>query len=135
MYVCSFYKMYTQLIFCLHMTLHAVFSSPVCDLVTLQLHLCFYYFSTAAAFPKGPRIFFFPSSPLSSGSPHHNSAHLLRSVAVHSFTPPHSGYASPVGLRKSVSFNEELLLTASGRIDWCEKLLLLFRKPVCSVPF
>ncbi|XP_032895354.1 C2 domain-containing protein 5 isoform X2 [Amblyraja radiata] len=69
---------------------------------------------TAAAFPKGPRIFFFPSSPLSSGSPHHKSAHLLRSVALHSFTPPHSGYASPVCLRKSVSFNEELLLTASG---------------------
>ncbi|XP_072097874.1 C2 domain-containing protein 5 isoform X11 [Mobula birostris] len=70
---------------------------------------------TAATLPKGPRIFLYPSSPpLSSGSPHHKSAHLLRSEALHSFTPPHSGYASPVCLRKSVSFNEELLLTASG---------------------
>ncbi|XP_067860813.1 C2 domain-containing protein 5 isoform X3 [Heptranchias perlo] len=70
---------------------------------------------TAAPSPEGPRIFFFPSSPpLSSGSPHHKSAHLLRSEALHSLTPPHSGYASPVRLRKTVSFNEELLLTASG---------------------
>uniref|UniRef100_UPI00398E58CD C2 domain-containing protein 5 isoform X1 n=1 Tax=Pristiophorus japonicus TaxID=55135 RepID=UPI00398E58CD len=70
---------------------------------------------TAASSPKGPAIFFFPSSPtLSSGSPHHKSAHLLRSEALHSLTPPHSGYASPVCLRKTVSFNEELLLAASG---------------------
>ncbi|XP_041058140.1 C2 domain-containing protein 5 isoform X6 [Carcharodon carcharias] len=68
-----------------------------------------------APFPEGPRIFLFPSSPsLSSGSPHHKSTHLLRLEALHSLTPPHSGYASPVCLRKTVSFNEELLLTASG---------------------
>ncbi|XP_043569348.1 C2 domain-containing protein 5 isoform X11 [Chiloscyllium plagiosum] len=65
--------------------------------------------------PEGPRIFLFPSSPpLFSGSPLHKSAHLLRSEALHSLTPPHSGYVSPVCLRKTVSFNEELLLTASG---------------------
>ncbi|XP_038666969.1 C2 domain-containing protein 5 isoform X5 [Scyliorhinus canicula] len=65
--------------------------------------------------PEGPRIFLFPSSPpFSSGSPHHKSTQLLRSEALHSLTPPHSGYASPVCLRKTVSFNEELLLTASG---------------------
>ncbi|XP_072327891.1 C2 domain-containing protein 5 isoform X5 [Scyliorhinus torazame] len=70
---------------------------------------------TAAPSPEGPRIFLFPSSPpFSSGSPHHKSTQLLRSEALHSLTPPHSGYASPVCLRKTVSFNEELLLTASG---------------------
>ncbi|XP_043569347.1 C2 domain-containing protein 5 isoform X10 [Chiloscyllium plagiosum] len=70
---------------------------------------------TAAPSPEGPRIFLFPSSPpLFSGSPLHKSAHLLRSEALHSLTPPHSGYVSPVCLRKTVSFNEELLLTASG---------------------
>ncbi|XP_048409722.1 C2 domain-containing protein 5 isoform X3 [Stegostoma tigrinum] len=70
---------------------------------------------TAAPSHEGPRIFFFPSSPpLSSGSPFHKSTHLLRLEALHSLTPPHSGYASPVCLRKTVSFNEELLLTASG---------------------
>ncbi|XP_078091422.1 C2 domain-containing protein 5 isoform X2 [Mustelus asterias] len=70
---------------------------------------------TAAPSPEGPRIFLFPSSPpFSSSSPHHKSTQLLRSAALHSLTPPHSGYASPVCLRKTVSFNEELLLTASG---------------------
>ncbi|XP_042190989.1 C2 domain-containing protein 5 [Callorhinchus milii] len=70
---------------------------------------------TAASSPKRPRIFLFPSSPpLSSGSPHHKSSHLLRLGALHSLTPPHSGFASPVCLRKTVSFNEELLLAVSG---------------------
>ncbi|XP_066580048.1 C2 domain-containing protein 5 isoform X3 [Amia ocellicauda] len=70
-----------------------------------------------AFFPLGPRIFLCPSSPtLSSDSPPHtNTIQLpLGSGTAHSYTPPQSGHANPVSLRKTVSFSEELLLAASG---------------------
>ncbi|XP_043943642.1 C2 domain-containing protein 5 isoform X10 [Protopterus annectens] len=72
---------------------------------------------TAATFPQGPRIFLSPSSPtLSSGPPHHKKCNFLHSGSgtTHSFTLPHSSYASPAVLRKSLSFTDELLLAASG---------------------
>ncbi|XP_071407391.1 C2 domain-containing protein 5 isoform X12 [Pithys albifrons albifrons] len=60
--------------------------------------------------PQGPRIFLFPSSPtLSCDSPHLKKSCLLLSGS--SIKPSH---VSPVVLRKSVSFTEELLLAASG---------------------
>ncbi|XP_038009472.1 C2 domain-containing protein 5 isoform X7 [Motacilla alba alba] len=63
--------------------------------------------------PQGPRIFLFPSSPtLSCGSPHLKKSCLLLSGS--SIKPLHSSHVSPVVLRKSVSFTEELLLAASG---------------------
>ncbi|XP_074860804.1 C2 domain-containing protein 5 isoform X7 [Carettochelys insculpta] len=63
--------------------------------------------------PQGPRIFLFPSSPtLSCGSPHLNKSRLL--LPGSSLNPLHSSHVSPVVLRKSVSFTEELLLAASG---------------------
>ncbi|KAM8819991.1 C2 domain-containing protein 5 [Eudromia elegans] len=66
-----------------------------------------------APFPQGPRIFLFPSSPtLSCGSPHLKKSSLLLSGS--SLNPLHSSHVSPVVLRKSVSFTEELLLAASG---------------------
>ncbi|XP_078011248.1 C2 domain-containing protein 5 isoform X6 [Phascolarctos cinereus] len=65
-----------------------------------------------APYPQGPRIFLCPSSPsLSSGSPHLKKSCLL---SESSLTPHHSSHISPVVLRKSVSFSEELLLAASG---------------------
>ncbi|XP_043943643.1 C2 domain-containing protein 5 isoform X11 [Protopterus annectens] len=70
-----------------------------------------------ATFPQGPRIFLSPSSPtLSSGPPHHKKCNFLHSGSgtTHSFTLPHSSYASPAVLRKSLSFTDELLLAASG---------------------
>ncbi|XP_075754396.1 C2 domain-containing protein 5 isoform X6 [Pelodiscus sinensis] len=66
-----------------------------------------------ASSPQGPRIFLFPSSPtLSCGSPHLNKSCLL--FPGPSLNPLHSSHVSPVVLRKSVSFTEELLLAASG---------------------
>ncbi|KAM6419277.1 C2 domain-containing protein 5 isoform 10-T10 [Pluvialis apricaria] len=66
-----------------------------------------------APFPQGPRIFLFPSSPtLSCDSPHLKKSCLLLSGS--SLNPLHSSHVSPVVLRKSVSFTEELLLAASG---------------------
>nr|XP_038042163.1 C2 domain-containing protein 5 isoform X12 [Anas platyrhynchos] len=63
--------------------------------------------------PQGPRIFLFPSSPtLSCDSPHLKKSCLLLSGS--SLNPLHSSHVSPVVLRKSVSFTEELLLAASG---------------------
>ncbi|XP_065598517.1 C2 domain-containing protein 5 isoform X2 [Cyrtonyx montezumae] len=63
--------------------------------------------------PQGPRIFLFPSSPtLSCDSPHLKKSCLLLSGS--SLYPLHSSHVSPVVLRKSVSFTEELLLAASG---------------------
>uniref|UniRef100_A0A803VH60 C2 domain-containing protein 5 n=1 Tax=Ficedula albicollis TaxID=59894 RepID=A0A803VH60_FICAL len=63
--------------------------------------------------PQGPRIFLFPSSPtLSCDSPHLKKSCLLLSRS--SIKPLHSSHVSPVVLRKSVSFTEELLLAASG---------------------
>ncbi|XP_041254459.1 C2 domain-containing protein 5 isoform X4 [Onychostruthus taczanowskii] len=63
--------------------------------------------------PQGPRIFLFPSSPtLSCDSPHLKKSCLLLSGS--SIKPLHSSHVSPVVLRKSVSFTEELLLAASG---------------------
>uniref|UniRef100_A0A8C3KT99 C2 domain-containing protein 5 n=1 Tax=Calidris pygmaea TaxID=425635 RepID=A0A8C3KT99_9CHAR len=63
--------------------------------------------------PQGPRIFLFPSSPtLSCDSPHLKKSRLLLSGS--SLNPLHSSHVSPVVLRKSVSFTEELLLAASG---------------------
>ncbi|XP_035167246.1 C2 domain-containing protein 5 isoform X5 [Oxyura jamaicensis] len=63
--------------------------------------------------PQGPRIFLFPSSPtLSCDSPHLKKSCLLLSGS--SLSPLHSSHVSPVVLRKSVSFTEELLLAASG---------------------
>ncbi|XP_059703968.1 C2 domain-containing protein 5 isoform X13 [Haemorhous mexicanus] len=63
--------------------------------------------------PQGPRIFLFPSSPtLSCDSPHLRKSCLLLSGS--SIKPLHSSHVSPVVLRKSVSFTEELLLAASG---------------------
>ncbi|XP_054138195.1 C2 domain-containing protein 5 isoform X22 [Melozone crissalis] len=63
--------------------------------------------------PQGPRIFLFPSSPtLSCGSPHVKKSCLLLSGS--SVKPLHCSHVSPVVLRKSVSFTEELLLAASG---------------------
>ncbi|CAN8212804.1 unnamed protein product [Coccothraustes coccothraustes] len=62
---------------------------------------------------QGPRIFLFPSSPtLSCDSPHLKKSCLLLSGS--SIKPLHSSHVSPVVLRKSVSFTEELLLAASG---------------------
>uniref|UniRef100_A0A803T716 C2 domain-containing protein 5 n=1 Tax=Anolis carolinensis TaxID=28377 RepID=A0A803T716_ANOCA len=61
--------------------------------------------------PQGPRIFLFPSSPsLSSDSLQLKQPCLLSGSSPN---PLHSSHANPV-LRKSVSFTEELLLTASG---------------------
>nr|XP_060632530.1 C2 domain-containing protein 5 isoform X10 [Anolis sagrei ordinatus] len=61
--------------------------------------------------PQGPRIFLFPSSPtLSSDSLQLKQPRLLSGSSPN---PLHSSHANPV-LRKSVSFTEELLLTASG---------------------
>ncbi|XP_050839383.1 C2 domain-containing protein 5 isoform X13 [Serinus canaria] len=66
-----------------------------------------------APIPQGPRIFLFPSSPtLSCDSPHLKKSCLLLSGS--SIKPLHSSHVSPVVLRKSVSFTEELLLAASG---------------------
>ncbi|XP_057879180.1 C2 domain-containing protein 5 isoform X7 [Melospiza melodia melodia] len=63
--------------------------------------------------PQGPRIFLFPSSPtLSCDSPHLKKSCLLLSGS--SVKPLHCSHVSPVVLRKSVSFTEELLLAASG---------------------
>ncbi|KAM6383355.1 C2 domain-containing protein 5 isoform 12-T12 [Alca torda] len=63
--------------------------------------------------PQGPRIFLFPSSPtLSCDSPHLKKSCLLLSGS--SLNPLHPSHVSPVVLRKSVSFTEELLLAASG---------------------
>ncbi|XP_041569567.2 C2 domain-containing protein 5 isoform X12 [Taeniopygia guttata] len=63
--------------------------------------------------PQGPRIFLFPSSPtLSCDFPHLKKSCLLLSGS--SIKPLHSSHVSPVVLRKSVSFTEELLLAASG---------------------
>nr|XP_047909856.1 C2 domain-containing protein 5 isoform X11 [Anser cygnoides] len=63
--------------------------------------------------PQGPRIFLFPSSPtLSCDSPHLKKSCLL--LLGSSLNPLHSSHVSPVVLRKSVSFTEELLLAASG---------------------
>ncbi|XP_064590311.1 C2 domain-containing protein 5 isoform X10 [Zonotrichia leucophrys gambelii] len=63
--------------------------------------------------PQGPRIFLFPSSPtLSCDSPHVKKSCLLLSGS--SVKPLHCSHVSPVVLRKSVSFTEELLLAASG---------------------
>ncbi|XP_025064314.1 C2 domain-containing protein 5 isoform X3 [Alligator sinensis] len=63
--------------------------------------------------PQGPRMFLFPSSPtLSCGSPHLKKSCLLLSES--SLNPLQSSHVSPVVLRKSVSFTEELLLAASG---------------------
>ncbi|XP_059582570.1 C2 domain-containing protein 5 isoform X13 [Alligator mississippiensis] len=63
--------------------------------------------------PQGPRMFLFPSSPtLSRGSPHLKKSCLLLSES--SLNPLQSSHVSPVVLRKSVSFTEELLLAASG---------------------
>ncbi|KAM4901860.1 C2 domain-containing protein 5 isoform 5-T5 [Sylvia borin] len=63
--------------------------------------------------PQGPRIFLFPSSPtLSCDSPHLKKSCLLLSGS--SIKPLQSSHVSPVVLRKSVSFTEELLLAASG---------------------
>ncbi|KAM6425748.1 C2 domain-containing protein 5 isoform 2-T2 [Rhynochetos jubatus] len=63
--------------------------------------------------PQRPRIFLFPSSPtLSCDSPHLKKSCLLLSGS--SLNPLHSSHVSPVVLRKSVSFTEELLLAASG---------------------
>ncbi|XP_040518362.2 C2 domain-containing protein 5 isoform X11 [Gallus gallus] len=63
--------------------------------------------------PQGPRIFLFPSSPtLSCDSPHLKKSCLL--LLGSSLYPLHSSHVSPVVLRKSVSFTEELLLAASG---------------------
>ncbi|XP_030336647.1 C2 domain-containing protein 5 isoform X12 [Strigops habroptila] len=63
--------------------------------------------------PQGPRIFLFPSSlTLSCDSPHLKKSCLLLSGS--SLNPLHSSHVSPVVLRKSVSFTEELLLAASG---------------------
>ncbi|XP_051785977.1 C2 domain-containing protein 5 isoform X3 [Erpetoichthys calabaricus] len=67
--------------------------------------------------PKGPRISLCPSSPtLSSDFPTLINPFQLHlgSGTTHSLTPPHSGHASPLVLRKSVSFSEDLLLAASG---------------------
>uniref|UniRef100_A0A8B9GIU4 C2 domain-containing protein 5 n=1 Tax=Amazona collaria TaxID=241587 RepID=A0A8B9GIU4_9PSIT len=62
--------------------------------------------------PQGPRIFLFPSSPtLSCDSPHLKKSCLLSGSSLN---PLHSSHVSPVVLRKSVSFTEELLLAASG---------------------
>ncbi|XP_075614530.1 C2 domain-containing protein 5 isoform X12 [Balearica regulorum gibbericeps] len=63
--------------------------------------------------PQGPRIFLFPSSPtLCCDSPHlKKSCHLLSGSSLN---PLHPSHVSPVVLRKSVSFTEELLLAASG---------------------
>nr|XP_006012520.1 PREDICTED: C2 domain-containing protein 5 isoform X2 [Latimeria chalumnae] len=71
---------------------------------------------TAAPSPQGPRIFLCPSSPTLSSDPSHLKFYLLHlgSGTTQSITPPHSGHASPVVLRKTLSFNEELLLAASG---------------------
>lgn len=88
--------------------------------------------SSTAPSPQGPRIFLFPSSPtLSCDSPHLKKSCLLLSGS--SLNPLHSSHVSPVVLRKSVSFTEELLLAASGRINllWpfkqtFKKMLLLF---------
>uniref|UniRef100_A0A8C3TQ37 C2 domain-containing protein 5 n=1 Tax=Catharus ustulatus TaxID=91951 RepID=A0A8C3TQ37_CATUS len=63
--------------------------------------------------PQRPRIFLFPSSPtLSCDSPHLKKSCLL--LLGSSIKPLHSSHVSPVVLRKSVSFTEELLLAASG---------------------
>ncbi|XP_025922704.1 C2 domain-containing protein 5 isoform X6 [Apteryx rowi] len=63
--------------------------------------------------PQGPRIFLFPSSPtLSCDSPHLKKSCLL--LLGSSLNLLHSSHVSPVVLRKSVSFTEELLLAASG---------------------
>ncbi|XP_064012031.1 C2 domain-containing protein 5 isoform X20 [Pogoniulus pusillus] len=63
--------------------------------------------------PQGSRTFLFPSSPtLSCVSPHPKKSSLLLSGS--SLNPLHSSHVSPVVLRKSVSFTEELLLAASG---------------------
>lgn len=87
--------------------------------------------SSTAPSPQGPRIFLFPSSPtLSCDSPHLKKSCLLLSGS--SLYPLHSSHVSPVVLRKSVSFTEELLLAASGRINllWpfkhFKQMLLLF---------
>ncbi|XP_054682370.1 C2 domain-containing protein 5 isoform X15 [Grus americana] len=63
--------------------------------------------------PQGPRIFLFPSSPtLCCDSPHlKKSCHLFSGSSLN---PLHPSHVSPVVLRKSVSFTEELLLAASG---------------------
>lgn len=71
--------------------------------------------SSTAPSPQGPRIFLFPSSPtLSCDSPHLKKSCLLSGSSLN---PLHSSHVSPVVLRKSVSFTEELLLAASGRIN------------------
>lgn len=88
--------------------------------------------SSTAPSPQGPRIFLFPSSPtLSCDSPHLKKSCLLLSGSA--LNPLHSSHVSPVVLRKSVSFTEELLLAASGRINllWpfkqtFKRMLLLF---------
>ncbi|XP_036376322.1 C2 domain-containing protein 5 isoform X9 [Megalops cyprinoides] len=71
--------------------------------------------------PAGPRIFLCPSSPALSTEPppnHSNSFQLSPGPGTaQRFTPlplPLSGHQYPPGLRKSVSFSEDLLLAASG---------------------
>ncbi|XP_041113373.1 C2 domain-containing protein 5 isoform X3 [Polyodon spathula] len=67
-----------------------------------------------ATSPKGPRIFLSPSSPtLSSDFLILTNTFQLPMGSGTSLTP-HSGHANPVGLRKAVSFSEDLLLAASG---------------------
>ncbi|KAL9853692.1 C2 domain-containing protein 5 isoform 14-T14 [Geothlypis trichas] len=62
--------------------------------------------------PQGPRIFLFPSSPaLSCDPPHLRQSCLPLPGGVRAL---HCSHVSPVVLRKSVSFTEELLLAASG---------------------
>ncbi|XP_058883083.1 C2 domain-containing protein 5-like isoform X7 [Acipenser ruthenus] len=67
-----------------------------------------------ATSPKGPRICLSPSSPtLSSDFLTLTNTFQLPMGSGTSLTP-HSGHANPVGLRKTVSFSEDLLLAASG---------------------
>ncbi|XP_058842121.1 C2 domain-containing protein 5 isoform X6 [Acipenser ruthenus] len=67
-----------------------------------------------ATSPTGPRICLSPSSPtLSSDFLTLTNTFQLPMGSGTSLTP-HSGHANPVGLRKTVSFSEDLLLAASG---------------------
>lgn len=91
--------------------------------------------SSAAPSPQGPRIFLFPSSPaLSCDPPHLRQSCLPLPGGVRAL---HCSHVSPVVLRKSVSFTEELLLAASGRIclGWpferTGEEMLLFINPSC----
>ena len=101
---------------------------PSVSLVIFWIYICLsLLLSSTAPSPQGPRIFLFPSSPtLSCDSPHLKKSCLLLSGS--SLNPLHSSHVSPVVLRKSVSFSEELLLAASGRINLLWPFKQTFKK-------